>query len=213
MNTLEPIVFIVDDDDAVRRALYLSLLQQGVLVKAYGSAEAFLQEYQCGQPGCLLLDLRMQEMDGLELQKQLKKRQCDVPIIFISGHGNVSSSVLAMKLGALDFLEKPVPMETLLDRIKSAFAEDQNRREQKKVRAAAWTRYSQLTAREQQVMAEVVLGLTNKEIARKLKISYRTVEKFRAAVMSKMEAQNLAELCHLAEMCAAYSGKTTDLNP
>lgn len=201
MNRPSPTVFIVDDDESVRRALFLSLSQRGLAVKAYKSAEVFLEEYQPSQPGCLLLDLRLREMDGLELQMQLKQRHCDIPVIFISGHGNVSSSVSAMKLGALDFLEKPLSMPTLLQRIEIALQEDRNRRHQHAVKLEARSRYAQLTAREQQVMATVVLGLTNKEIARQLKISFRTVEKYRASVMQKMDVQNLAELCHLSEMC------------
>lgn len=210
MNPREPVVFLVDDDEAVRDAVSLSLAQEGISVKAYESAQSFLQDYQPEQPGCLLLDLRMQEMDGIELQRQLKDKQSKIPIIYVSGHGDVSSSVLAMKLGAMDFLEKPVPKRLLLNRIQTAFAEDAQRREQEKTQSETLTKYSQLTERERQVMSEVVQGLTNKEIAKKLDISFRTVEKYRAAVMRKMGAQNLAELVHLVETSGILPGESEE---
>lgn len=199
MNPSEPTVFLVDDDDAVRRAITLSLTRQGISVKAYASAHRFLRDYHPDQHGCLLLDLRLKEMDGLELQQQLKSKHYKIPIIFMSGHGNVPSSVLAMKRGALDFLEKPVPKQLLLDCIQAAFTEDARRRREEKQQTDVHARYAQLTAREQQVLGAVVQGMTNKEIAKQLDISFRTVEKYRAAVMRKMGVHNLAELCQMVE--------------
>ena len=187
-------VFVVDDDEAVRRFLCGLIGSVGLRAEAYASAQDFLEAYQSGRPGCLLLDIRMPGMSGLELQRELAERAFDLPVIILTGHGNVQVAVHAMKAGAVDFIEKPFNNELLLDRIQKAVAKslraDSNRVRQDEIS----DRIRRLTAREHQVLDLVVAGQTNKGIARHLDISERTVEIHRAKVMEKMCAKSLADL-------------------
>jgi len=187
-------VFVVDDDEAVRRFLCGLIGSVGLRAEAYASAQDFLEAYQSGRPGCLLLDIRMPGMSGLELQRELVERAPDLPVIILTGHGNVQVAVHAMKAGAVDFIEKPFNNELLLDRIQKAVAKslraDSNRVRQDEIS----DRIRRLTAREHQVLDLVVAGQTNKGIARHLDISERTVEIHRAKVMEKMCAKSLADL-------------------
>ena len=187
-------VFVVDDDEAVRRFLCGLIGSVGLRAEAYASAQDFLEAYQSGRPGCLLLDIRMPGMSGLELQRELVERAPDLPVIILTGHGNVQVAVHAMKAGAVDFIEKPFNNELLLDRIQKAVAKslraDSNRVRQDEIS----DRIRRLTARERQVLDQVVAGQTNKGIARHLDISERTVEIHRAKVMEKMCAKSLADL-------------------
>ena len=187
-------VFVVDDDEAVRRFLCGLIGSVGLRAEAYASAQDFLEAYQSGRPGCLLLDIRMPGMSGLELQRELVERAPDLPVIILTGHGNVQVAVHAMKAGAVDFIEKPFNNELLLDRIQKAVAKslraDSNRVRQDEIS----DRIRRLTAREHQVLDLVVAGQTNKGIARHLDISERTVEIHRAKVMEKMRAKSLADL-------------------
>jgi len=196
-------VFLVDDDIAVRNALALWLAQAGITVKPYPSAQAFLEDYRPEEPGCLVLDLSMPEMSGLGLQRALIEKQCRIPIIFISGHGDIPTSVQAIKAGAVDFLEKPFSKEVLLDRIEEAIAEDRRQRDQADAAASIQARYERLTPRERQIMARITAGASNKQIASELDLSTRTVENHRARVMKKMDATNVAELCQLEAICRA----------
>ncbi len=195
---MSPQVFLVDDDDAYRRSLRFLLESSGFSVCDFASAEAFLQQYREDLPGCLVLDLRMPGLSGIELQDQLRHSGMELPIIFITGHGDVPVSVQAMKGGAIDFLEKPFDDAQLVERIREAFALDAERRTERKERERIAERLQRLTRREREVFDLLVRGHSNKEIAEKLEVSHRTVEVHRARVMHKMEAGSLAELVQAA---------------
>jgi FixJ family two-component response regulator len=202
-----PTVFLVDDDAAVRDALTLFLDAAGLPVAGYPTAEAFFDIYKPEMPGCLVLDIRMPGMSGLEAQETLSIRKIGLPIIFISGHGDVPSSVKALKSGALDFLEKPFKNEQLLDRIREALAIDARRREEHVQKSAFRERCERLTPREAEVMKLMVVGKSNKQIAAKLGLSHRTVEIHRARVMEKMEVESLPDLVMKA-VTFAHIGQT-----
>ncbi len=197
----KPTVYLVDDDTIVRKAIALSLSQAGLKVRDYGSAKTFLEEYQEEQAGCLVLDLRMPEMDGLALQQILNEKESGIPVIFISGDGDIPTSVKAIKKGAMDFLEKPFTRETLLNRVQEALEKYRSRTEEQAERKLRCQLLGQLTARERETFKLVMRGKTNKEIARELDISFRTVEKYRASLMSKLGVQRFAELVSLGKEC------------
>ena len=192
-----PVVILLDDDPAVRRSLTLALGLAGYQVQSYASAAEMLDALNPAQPGCLLLDLRMPGMGGLEVQETLQARGCTMPVIFISAFGDIPTTVRALKAGAVDFVEKPFTTEALVARIEEALALDQLQRNEKEWRVRVARRARQLTGRELEVMHLVTEGLSNKEIARQLEISPRTVEKYRARVMEKMHADNIADLCQI----------------
>ena len=198
MSGPEPVVFIVDDDDAVRRFLSGLIESVELSVEAYASARDFLAAYEPGRPGCLVLDVRMPGMSGLELQRELAERAIDLPVIVLTGHGNVQVAVHAMKAGAVDFVEKPFDNELLLDRIQKAVAESVRADGERVKRNEIANRMRLLSPRERQVMDLVVAGETNKGVARHLDISERTVEIHRANVMRKMRARSLADLVMMA---------------
>lgn len=198
---LESTVFVIDDDTAVRESMAVLLESAGFEVEAYGSASAFLKAYQPDRPGCLVLDVRMPQMDGLELQEVLARRHLRVPIIFITGHGDISMSVRAIRGGAVDFLEKPFDDEVLLARIREALQGDAERRREETERAAIRARFANLTKREKEVMVLVLGGLSSKDIAAKLRVSPRTVEVHRARIMTKMEAQSIVDLMVMSLSC------------
>ena len=193
-----PTIFVVDDDDAVRGSLELTLRLAGLRVESFASAQAMLQAFDPDRPGCLLLDQRMPGMSGLELQRALIERGSTLPVIFLSAYGDVPTTVLAVKRGALDFLEKPVSKERLLSRIEEALAQDRQQREAAATHRGLRARLGRLTAREREVMRLATRGLANKEIARRLGISPRTVENHRARLMQKLQAEGIAELCQIA---------------
>lgn len=202
--TQDPTVFLVDDDDAVRESLTMYLEHKGQVVESYPTADAFLDTYHPDRPGCLVLDVRMPGMSGPELQETLTAKGYSIPIIFITGHGDIPLSVRAVKAGAVDFLEKPFKKLVLLERIEEAVAHDARTREQ-----AAWERevkgcYERLTPRERQVMELVVAGNSNKEAAKKLSSSPRTIDVHRAKVMSKMKVATLSELVAVAIACGIH---------
>ena len=197
----QPTVYLVDDDSIVRKAIALSLGQAGLKVKDYGSAKTFLDEFHEEEAGCLVLDLRMPEMDGLTLQQILNDKEYDIPVIFISGDGDIPTSVRAIKRGAVDFLEKPFTREALLSRVEEALEKYRSRNEKEAAKEQRCQLVSQLTARERETFALVMKGKTNKEIARELDISYRTVEKYRASLMHKLGVQRFAELVSLGKEC------------
>ena len=176
MTQSEPTVFVVDDDPAVLRGLRLLMKSVKLNVETYLSAQEFLDDYDPAQPGCLLLDLRMPGISGLELQEILRTRNIPIPIIIITGYGEVSAAVQAMQKGAVDFLEKPFNDQVLVDQIQKAIAEDAQIRQQRAEQEAVLARLALLTPREQEVMDLVIAGEPNKVIARQLGISPKTVE-------------------------------------
>ncbi len=206
-------VFLVDDDDALRESLAMLLAQVGLRVRAFHSARAFLDAFTAGDSGCLVLDLRMPDMTGLELQAELLQKGSDLPVIFLSGYADVPATVRAIKGGALDFLEKTVARETLIGRVRQALEEDRRQRAERVEERMSRADYDQLSPREREVMLLATKGLTNKEIARQLGISSRTVENHRAHLMEKMRARNIAELCRMAALCLPADGQSTVGNP
>ncbi len=196
--TPEPTVFIVDDDDAVRRFLSGLIESVELRVEAFASARDFLEAYEPGRPGCLVLDVRMPGMSGLELQRELAEQAIDLPVIILTGHGNVRLAVHAMQAGAIDFVEKPFDNELLLDRIQRAVAENIRVDSERIKRIEIAGRVQLLTPREREVLDLVVAGQTNKGVARHLDISEKTVEIHRANVMRKMHAKSLADLVKMA---------------
>jgi len=193
-----PTVFVVDDDQAMRSSLKWLIESIGMQVKTYGSADEFLSSYFPGRAGCLLLDVRMPGMSGLDLQAYLAQEDSRLPVIIITGHGDVAMAVKAMKSGAVDFIEKPFHDEELLTSIRNALEFDEKRRALQSRRAEIAVRLAELTPREHEVMAMVTEGRANKEIATVLGVSAKTVEAHRARVMDKMGASSLAELVRMA---------------
>lgn len=190
-------VFVVDDDEAMRSSMAWLIESEGLRVETFDSAQSFLAACYPGRAGCLLLDVRMPGMSGLELQEHLRHRQMRLPVIIITGHGDVPMAVRAMKAGAVDFIEKPFDDETLLATIQRALELDAYQRSQQAGRAEIAARLAQLTPREHEVMLMVTDGMSNKEIANELGVSAKTVEAHRARVMEKMEARSLAELVRM----------------
>ncbi|MEW8012952.1 MAG: response regulator transcription factor [Candidatus Thiodiazotropha sp.] len=196
--TKPPTVFVVDDDQAMRNSLKWLIESVSMQVETFESADAFIKSYYPGRSGCLLLDVRMPGMSGLELQEYLRANQIAIPVIIITGHGDVPMAVRAMKSGAVDFIEKPFNDELLLESIRYALALDVKQRDMQKQRAEIATRLARLTPREHEVMVMVTNGKANKEIASSLGVSAKTVEAHRARVMEKMQANSLAELVRMA---------------
>jgi FixJ family two-component response regulator len=197
MNHRPATVFIVDDDDAVRSSLRMLLKSVGLAAVAYGSARDFLAAWDPDQPGCLVLDVRMPSMSGLELQEELNRRGAIIPVIFITGHGDIPMAVEAMQHGAFDFLQKPFRDQDLIDRIQRAIERDVRNRAQLLEKDKIRARYESLTPREREVLALVTAGKANKVMAADLGVSQRTVEIHRARVMEKMEAASLAQLVRM----------------
>jgi two-component system response regulator FixJ len=193
-----PTVFLIDDDEDLLIATSTILKMHGYEVREYASAETFLAEVDHNAAGCLLTDMRLPGMRGIELQQVLLSRNINLPMIFITGYGEVNDSVQAVKAGAFDFLEKPVAPDMLLDRVKEALRLDQVHRRWDSEHLILQKRYDTLSPREKDVITKVVDGETNKEIAKDLEISYRTVEKYRANAMLKLEADNVVELTKLS---------------
>lgn len=196
--TVQPnTVFLVDDDDAVRDSVSLLMRSAGLRTREFDSASAFLDGYDRDQPGCLLLDVRMPGMSGLELQKELNKRNHTLPIVFISAHGDIPMAVEAVRRGAVDFIQKPFDDEELVSTVKHALAASEQRFAEETERLDICRRTASLTAREREVMSQVVKGKANKVIASDLGVSQRTVEIHRARVMEKMQASSLAQLVRM----------------
>jgi FixJ family two-component response regulator len=204
MNAYAPpvppgIVHVVDDDRAFRTAMGRLLAAAGHEPRLYGSASEYLAADDSQGPACVLLDLRMPGATGLELQHALASRPHTHPVIFLSGHGDIPSTVRAMQDGAMDFLTKPVATPTLLDAIRRALERDQERRRQAEHRDEVRARYDSLTPRERQVMSGVVAGRLNKQICWSLHAAERTIKTHRSRVMAKMKVRSVAELVRLAE--------------
>ena len=194
----EHCVYIVDDDEAVRDSLSVLLESKGYPVRSFASAPEFLAAARLFPPGCLIVDIRMPEMDGLELQQHLIDRSLDFPLIVITGHGDVPLAVRAMKAGAVDFIEKPFASETILESLDAAFSRLLAAGETSAEAVAAQSKLALLSPREREVLDGLLAGLPNKSIAYDLAISPRTVEIHRARVMDKMGARSLSELIRLA---------------
>lgn len=194
---LKPIVHVVDDDSATRDAMTVLLHSVRLQVACYESADDFLGKWEPGLPGCIVLDLRMPGMSGLELQAALDGQGYCPPIIFLTGHGNVAAAVRAMHEGAADFLTKPINDESLLERVHEAIDLDRERRREADRKATIHARLDLLTPREREVMEGVVAGKSNKEIGRELGISHKTVELHRANMMAKVHAGSIAQLVQM----------------
>jgi RNA polymerase sigma factor (sigma-70 family) len=194
----KPNVFVVDDDQAMRNSLKWLIESVGMSVETFSTADEFIRSYYPGRAGCLLLDVRMPGMSGLELQEHFIKHQINIPIIIITGHGDVPMAVRAMKAGAIDFIEKPFNDELLLESIRNALNLDVEQRAAQAERAEIATRLANLTPREHEVMEMVTEGCANKEIAQTLGVSAKTVEAHRSRVMEKMQADSLADLVKMA---------------
>jgi len=205
---LEPTVYIVDDDNSVRDSLSLLLNFRGFRTREFASAEAFLESWKPEWRGCMLLDLRMTGMDGLALQQILTERGSRLPIVFLTGHGDIAQARTALKAGAVDFLEKPIDHESLFASLNEAFQKDNQLRAEEQRIADLEARLDRLSDREHQVMERVVAGRHNREIAAELEISPRTVEVFKARMMEKMQARSVPELVKL--VLEASHSKTTD---
>ncbi len=197
MKERSPVVFIVDDDEAVRSSLRLLLKSVGLVPTALASAREFLDKYDPAQPGCLVLDVRMPDMSGLELQEKLNLQGAVIPVIFITGHGDVPMAVEAMRAGACDFLQKPFRDQDLIDRIQRALQKDHANRSALNERSLIRERLQTLTPREREVLTLVTGGKPNKVVAAELGVSQRTVEIHRARVMEKMAAASLAQLVRM----------------
>ena len=204
----EATVFVVDDDEAVRKAVELLLESVGLRSRTYASAESFLEDYHPDRAGCLVLDVRMPGTSGLALQERLVAQGIDIPIIFITGHGDVSTAVRAMKARAFDFIEKPFNDQDLLDRIHEAILQDARRRGERSSSAEIARRVATLTPREREIMAMIVEGKSGKVIASALRISEKTVQTHRTRVMEKMRAESVAELVRLASRVSTLEDST-----
>jgi two-component system response regulator DctR len=187
-------VYIVDDDEAVRSALQILLASCGLKSRAFSGAQELLLSLRADWQGCLLLDVRMPGMSGLDLHERLIARGVDLPVILLTGHGDVPMAVRAMKRGAFDFVQKPFNDQQLLDRIQQALALDERNHERRQQQAVLQERHKRLSVREREVAEHIVLGQTNKVIAAELGISERTVELHRARAMEKMETPSVAQL-------------------
>jgi FixJ family two-component response regulator len=198
----EPVVFVVDDDTSLRDALKSLFRSVGLLVEVFGSASEFLQTKLPDVPSCLVLDVRLPGISGLDFQAELTKSNIHIPIIFITGHGDIPMTVKAMKAGAVEFLAKPFREQDLLDAVQLGLDRDRSRREGQNTVSNLKALYESLTHREQEVMAFVTAGLMNKQIAAELGISEITVKVHRGNVMRKMGAKSLADLVRMADVLA-----------
>ena len=199
MENDHPVVFVVDDDEAVCQSLSVLIGDIGLEVRTFTSAQQFLGAYDPQQPGCLVLDVRMSGMSGLELQSRLKELGYEIPIIIITGHADVPMAVEAMKAGALDFIEKPFRDQILLDNIQKAIEVDAQTRRTRQESQDVQSRIQNLTRRERQIMDLLVLGKTNKTIAYELGISQKTVDFHRANILDKAGVDSVVELLRLTQ--------------
>jgi FixJ family two-component response regulator len=196
----EPVVFVIDDDDSMRLALARLFYSMRMRVEVFASAQEFLKSKRPDVPSCLVLDVRLPGLSGLDFQAALAKQDIRIPIVFITGHGDIPMSVKAMKAGAIDFLAKPFRDQDLLDAVAAAIQGDQNRREQEHVISDLRAHFESLTPREREIMALVVGGLMSKQIAARIELSEITVKVHRSHLMRKMGARTVAELVRMAQV-------------
>lgn len=197
---MEQVVYIIDDDDSIAKVISDVLNSVMIKNKSYNSAENFLAAYQPGMAACLILDIRMHGISGLQLQKSLKRNKDPTPIIFITGHGDVQIIRKAMKAGAIDFLTKPFSNQELLDNVQQVLRKNIRYQQKQEQQQKIMAKFATLTKREKQIMHAIVNGKPNKEIAQELQLSISTVETHRAKVMTKMEAASFAELVRIASL-------------
>jgi RNA polymerase sigma factor (sigma-70 family) len=207
--TPAPVVFVVDDDPSVRSSLKFLLNSMGLQVESFDSAETFLQRKSSDAPSCLVLDVRLRGLSGLDFQRELAARNIRIPIVFVTGHGDIPMSVRAMKAGAIEFLTKPYRDQDLLDAVRLALERDRARREQEKDLTDLRQRFESLTAREQEVISMVVLGMLNKQIADQLGTAENTVKVHRSRAMEKMNAQSFADLVRMIEKLKGCTEKAS----
>ena len=204
-----PVIFVVDDDSSVRSSLKFLLSTVGLHAETFDSADSFLHQRPPDVPSCLVLDVRLPGLSGLDFQRELASRDIRLPIVFLTGHGDIPMSVRAMKAGAVEFLTKPFRDQDLLDAVRVALDRDRARREQEKELADLKRRFDSLTPREQEVISLVVAGMLNKQIAAELGTAESTVKVQRSRAMEKMQAPSLAELIKMVEKVKAPSKKAS----
>lgn len=207
MREEQPVVFVIDDDPSIRDTLEDLLRSVGLEARVFESTQEFLASEQPDVPSCLVLDVRLPGQSGLDFQRQLAALGLDLPIVFITGHGDVPMGVQAMKAGAIEFLTKPFRDQDLLEAIQLGIERDGARRRDAALVAELWTRFDSLTERERQIMALVVIGQLNKEIAAKLEVSEVTIKVNRGHMMRKMQAKSLPELVRMADRLGISSRK------
>jgi RNA polymerase sigma factor (sigma-70 family) len=204
-----PVVFVVDDDPSVRSSLKFLLSTVGLQVESFDSADSFLRKKPRDVPTCLVLDVRLPGLSGLDFQRELAARNIRIPIVFLTGHGDIPMTVRAMKAGAVEFLTKPFRDQDLLDAVRVALEQDRARREQEKEVTDIQQRFDSLTSREQQVISMLVSGMLNKQIAGELGTAESTVKVQRSRAMEKMRAQSLVDLARMIEKLKAPSEKAS----
>jgi len=199
MDKTKPVVYVVDDEDQIRHSLSVLLGTLGLQAQAYGDAEEFLNHYKPDQPGCLILDVRMPGMSGIELQWRLNSAEISIPVIIITGHGDVPMAVEAIKMGAVDFIEKPFREQALLESVQKGIKLDAEKRQQQTAQNKFKEVLTKLTPREQEIARELALGKINKVIAYELGISQKTVDFHRGNIMKKLKIDSVVELVRIIQ--------------